>query len=364
MNDTEDNEIKFSWQSEIKDEQMRTYQEQVNKQLNIVSETLQSNIPEVRDEHGALILNATKERLWFRKNVAFIFGIGAIYDEEDEAIMNTVLSMFNDNRDGGYFGNHYQVESYENSALIQEIEKKLKIGNGNYHVFLAPVVYAKGDELKQAPEAQFTRFGIVNKFMKWQTITEYLQSLMAKYGLITELFRQPDPQSWEIGQEGLAAKKGPMDDVECKFDIDIDPDGRVMMEIEKNLEAQRDLHDNYNNRVREGKSQRDGVFNNKTQTRNKRKSLYQQMYEEKRGGIVDTVPDSHVGVELRLNERFMPESKKVTEYQLYDDDGTYVDGRNKIDNETVEVKYNIPKFRQTNVRGSGARVATLGGYIK
>lgn len=352
----------FGWQSNMQEDQMRKYQNVTDKQIGIVSQSLQSNIPEVRDPDGALILNASPENMWFSENVAFVFGIGCIYDEEDETLMNTILSCFNNSRDSGFFMNHYRVESYDTSALIQEIEKKLKITNGNYHVFMVPIVTADGEALKKAPEGQFSRKGIVNKFMKWQTITAYMQEMMAKYGLITELRREHEEYSWEMGQEGLATRRSNKDDVECKFDIDADPDGRVMMEIEKNLSVQRDLHDNYNNRVREGKAQRDGQLNAKSQTRSKRKSLYQQMHEEKVGGIpVDSVPDQYDGVELRMNERYMPQTKKVVEYQLYEDgDGRMGDEGADL---TTEKKNEMPRFMQTAVRGSKTRGPTMGGHM-
>lgn len=360
----DNNTMEFGWDSKIKDEQMKFYQNNTDRQINILNETLKTNITEVRDQFGALIINASASNMWFSKNVAFIFGIGSIYDEEDEILMNGVLSYFDNTRDSGFFMNHYRIESYYDSALIQEIEKKLKIANGNYHVFMVPVVYAEDDELKNAPEPQFNKKGIVKKFMKWTSITDYMREIMAKYGLITELERQHEPYSWEIGQEGLSTRIGLKDDVECKFDIDVDPDGRIMMEIEKNLDFQRDLHDNYNNRIREGKAARDGTFNVNTQTRSKRKTLYQQMYEHKMDAIPpDSIPDQHDGVALKLNERYMPQTKNITEYQLYEDNSTFVDGKNVINNDNIEMRENIPRFMQTAVRGSKARNPAMGGHM-
>lgn len=360
----DNNTMEFGWTSKIKDDQMKFYQNNTDRQINILSETLKTNIEEVRDQFGSLIINASPANMWFSKNVAFIFGVGSIYDEEDEILMNGVLSYFDNTRDSGFFMNHYRIESYCDSSLIQEIEKKLKIANGNYHVFMVPVVYAEDDDLKNAPEPQFNKKGIVRKFMKWQSITSYMRELMAKYGLITDLERPHEPYSWEIGQEGLAARTGLKDDVECKFDIDVDPDGRMMMEIEKNLDFQRELHDNYNNRIREGKAARDGTFNVNTQTRSKRKTLYQQMYEHKMDAIPsDSVPDRHVGVELKLNERYMPQAKKITEYQLYEDNSTFEDGKNVVGNDNVETRENIPRFMQVAVRGSKMRTPAMGGHM-
>lgn len=376
MNSVETNEtnnedagLQFGYESEIHESRMNEYKENVGKQINIVSKALENNVKEARDQFGAVIINANKENLWFSRNVAFIFGIGSIYDEEDELIMNTLLSFFDNNNENGFLMNHYQIESYDKSSLIQEIERKLKIANGNYHVFMVPVVYANEDELNDAPEYQFTKRGIVQKFMKWDNISKYMRQLMTKYGLITSLDRQHDAYSWEIGNEGLSVNKSNKQDVECKFDIDVDPDGTALDEIDKNLAFQRDLHDDYNNRIRKGKASRDGRFSIDTDTRSKRKTLYAQIHEEKVNGIpINTMPQNSVkGVEMRLNETFGGRTQnnfnKKPEFQLFTDNSTFVENKNVMDLD-VENRDKMPRFRQTNVRGSKTRTPTMGTRIE
>lgn len=363
------NQLHFGFTSQIHDDTMRQYQSEVDKQINLVSKAFNSEIEEIRDPMGSLIINATSERMWFARNVAFIFGIGSIYDEEDEALMNITLSFFDNTRDCAFFMNHYIIESFENSVLIKEIERKLKIGNGNYHVFMVPIVYANADELNDAPEGQFSKKGIVKKFMRWDTITDYMKELMARYGLITDLTRTHTPYSWEIGQEGLSVKIDNRNEVECSFDIDADPTGHAIEQIEANLNAMNDFHDNYNDRTREGKVSREGEFNVKTQSRNHRKNLYQQMYEQKQCGIpVESIHDAHMGVNLKMNDRYMPQDNhnKQAEYQLYDDNESYNEStnRNQLTNDTYDTRGNIPRLMQTSTRGSKQRHPCMGGHME
>ena len=100
----------------------------------------------------------------------FVFGAGAIYDENDAYIIDTIINYYDSNQLVAHLENH-RIESYDESKLIQEIEKKLKIQNGNYHVFMVPIVYANDDEISTALEEQFRKKGIVKKFNGFTTQT-------------------------------------------------------------------------------------------------------------------------------------------------------------------------------------------------
>lgn len=359
----------FNWNSDIKENETKAFQKQTSAELEVINQKFNDNYQKsetLRDSNGQICINTTPENIWFAKNVAFIFAIGSIYDHEDDLIMNTILAYFNNNQENAFLLNHHVVENYQSSKLIQSIESKLKITNGNYHVFMVPIVYTADPKiLNSAPEAQFMKTGIVNKFMKWPTITEYMREVIAKYGLITTIQRPIEKASWEIGQEGLATKRELHADVECKFDIEVDSELHDNP-IQKDLDFKRDLKEDYNIRQRETKINRLGEYShNPHSCRSKRMKLSTQM----NGGITDTelttstLVDHNLGVQLRLNEKYHPEEKKYVEYQLYDDPNSYVNGQNIISQMGVVPKIDIQQFPLTNTRAAKAREASIGGLI-
>lgn len=342
---TEKDNSTLGYNSSLYMDNMKRYQISVDKQLNVVNNILNNTeVVEFHDNEGKLIINATQDKIWFSKNVAFIFAIGSIKDEEDDELLNTVLSYFENNNESGFLMNHYRVLDY-NDKLVIELENKLKIANGNYHVLLAPIVYASDEELNNAPELQFKHKGPVKKLVKWQQITEYMRELMSKYGLITNLIRKHDAMNYEF-------------DKNVKEDKGVYYIGDTMnddndSEIDSNLAFQRELHDNYNERVRRGKTSRDGDVNEGTHISN-RKNLYQQMYEDKYSNECMLDKGNINGVELRMNDVLPPE--KTTEYQLYDDEATYVDGKNIFENVTVGAKCNIQKSSEPLQRRNDKQV--------
>lgn len=354
----------FRWESPLQTAENKNFEQATKNQLEKLHNLFKNNDNQniLRDPNGALIINADDNKIWFSKNVAFIFGIGAIYDEEDDKIMNNVMAYFNNNHENAFLMNHHRVEGYLESKLIQEIERKLKLDNGNYHVFLVPIVYTSDPKiLSQSPEPKYSVSGIVDKYMKWQTITNYLREVIAKYGLITNLDRPHDPNSWEIGQDGLATKRSLHNDVECKFNIEIDPEQHDTP-IQKDLEFKETLNKDFNSRIHKDKVSRLNQYLTGPTGRSKRMKLYTQM----NGGIVDneltsaTLFDPNLGVELRLNEKYHPEQKKYVEYQIYDDDSTYVNGQNIVEQTNVTPKIDMPKFPLTTLHGANARTPTVG----
>ena len=357
----------FRWESPLNETRQSAFQQNTSAELAIINQTFSDNDPTsssnmMRDYQGNTCINSTPEKVWYAKNVALIFGTGAIYDSEDDKIMNAIMAYFVNNQESGFLMNHHRVESYINSKLIQDIESKLHIDNGNYHVFMVPIVYATDENvLLAAPEPKYRVSGIIDKYMKWQSITDYMREAIAKYGFITTIERPHDPLSWEIGQDGLATKRGIHNDVECKFDIEVDPDLHDTP-IQKDLEFKRDLEQDYNVRQHQTKMNRLGDYNQEQSA--KRMKLYEQM----NGGIVDseltnaTVFDANLGVQLRLNEKYYPENKKYVEYQLHSDD-SYENGQNIISQMAVSPKLEMPQFQLTNTRGAKSREASLGGSI-
>jgi hypothetical protein len=138
------------------------------------------------DANGFPIINTRPDNVWFAANVAFVFGKGAIFDDDDDRTFNTVLNAFiNDFHGKGFLINQVLIEDYKESQTLQELEKKLHISNGNYHMCLIPVVL-NGADLTQAPEPMFRKLGPINKFMQWSTIKDFISRCISAYAFVTD----------------------------------------------------------------------------------------------------------------------------------------------------------------------------------
>lgn len=328
----------LGFKSQMRDDHLKTFQTHADKQISVLNSIFRNDDSDYRDDNGQKLLNTNKDKVWFSKNVAFIFGVGSIKDEEDDAFLAAVLGYFNNTNESGFLMNHYRVLDYT-SPLIVELENKMKISSGNYHVFMVPVVYADENELMNAPEAQFRRKGPVKKFMKWQQITDYMRGIMSKYGLVTELKREVNTKT--IGHDKkLKRNEG--------FKVNDDVNEITQDLISYDLEMKDELRDGYNNRVKVNKSTRDAVPNEKSMT-GKRKTLYKQMNEDKRILLPMELGDTHHvhGVELRGFERHPSREQDTPEYQIYDDNSTYVNNKNLHGDDIVESRPSVPSFNRT-----------------
>ena len=311
--------IEFRIQSDVQDFHKQNTINEAHQYINAVSTLIDLSDNIARQQAQANeIINHDQDKLWFAKNVAFIFGVGAIFDENDAHIMDTIINYFDEKQLVAHLENHYRIESYDESKLIQEIEKKLKIQNGNYHVFMVPIVYANDDELEQAPEEQFKKKGIVKKFTTWNQITDYMSTMMSRYGLISTEQRIRNQTSHEIGSTDLPHK--PFEnsrDINTKFKMMDIMDDDVMNEIDYNLSTKNEMKEDYAKRNYIDLPSHAGVHP-------PRKNLYQQIAETRyTQDAVDSKFDKHIGVEGRINDRILPTQMKVVEYQLWNDNAAY-----------------------------------------
>lgn len=336
--------------------------EDTSAQMNIVNDYFSAGTKYVNAE-GKVILNATGERIWFSRCVAFIFATGRIYDSEDDTKLSAIMNYFVDNGENAYLDNHYRTVNYQ-SPLVQDIERKLRIGNGNYHVFMVPVVYADDELITRAPEPQFKRKGIVDKFMSWEAIAAFMKDMIVRYGLITEVSRPRTQTDHEIGSTSLPEKPHITSryDELTKFNYNSENANiAVMKEIDTTLRIKEELTTDYNERFRKTKMDRKGEYSGHTNN-HKRQTLYSQMYEDKRNGMVyDTIPAGTKGVELHLDDRFMPATKVVDEYQIYTDNDSYDAEHNKnASYGSAACRADIPRLMlfATRATSNGARKVT------
>lgn len=315
------NFTKFDYHSDIRDKVNKLAKSDIENNVTTASQQLVGEDKKYRTTDGSIILNADPDRIWFSRYVAFLFAVGRIFDDEDKLKMDSVMSYFSDNHESAFLNNIYKIESYKDSELVVEIEKKLRIGNGNYHVIMVPIVYANDLQLEYAPESQFKRAGILDKYTSWEAITEYMKAMIVRYGLITRLERTHQLKPTDVPPK----VKSNYDD-HTKFSYNADNENiKVMPEIESTLAIKQEMMANKDIRVRQCKQDRNGDFMplvNGAKNMHKRKSLYKQMHEAKYydvGG--DSVMSNMQGVSLKIEDKKMP--KDYAEYQIYDDDNTY-----------------------------------------
>ena len=131
-------------------------------------------------------LNENQNRLWFWKNVGFLFSIGVVLEDGYREVLKSVLKDF-DKTQPSFLPNTFKILNYTDD-MIKIIEEQYNIGNGNYHFMLVPFVMTHDNEiLKQAPEQAYTRYGPVDIFTTPEQVVEYMCEAMYKYGAIKNL---------------------------------------------------------------------------------------------------------------------------------------------------------------------------------
>lgn len=133
---------------------------------------------------GNKVININKANLWFTKNVYLLFSIGKIFDAMDSEFFYYVIDYFNKETQSIYLGCRYKVLNHKQD-IIKKIEKKIHIENGNYHVLMVIIVYAKESKLDDAPEDLFNNRGIVKYCIDHEEIKEAMLQFLDRYGLIT-----------------------------------------------------------------------------------------------------------------------------------------------------------------------------------
>ena len=385
VTDSSSNELIFNWDSSYGKENMERFNTATAQQLQFLDQMFNDNgrktdglIKDAHDWDGKRIINNTSAKQWFKDYVALVFSIGCIFNSTDQTKLNEILKLFENSGNYGFLMNYHKVMSYEDE-LVQAIEKKMEIGNGNYHVCLITIVQTKDPSvLERAPEQKYHYSGTIEKFCEWPDIYNYMKTIVARYGLITP--NQPtiihktagDKATWEIGNEGLATKTARHNEVESSFDIDIDPDDENQISLYQDLEFKHERDEHFKPRIREPLRARASENDNPQRMRNLyNKSLYSRIAESIDSSVTaDSTVDEHKGVQLRMNESKQPPPKRTAEYQLYDDDSTYQDGKNVIlfTSDQTTRQY-IPTFQHLNKSASsrqqnhvrGVSIGTLNG---
>lgn len=299
------------------------------------------------DADGFPIINVTEENAWFADNVLFVFGKGAIYDEDDDKVFERVLSCFHNEIHGSAFLiNKVLIEDYRDSSLLQTLEKQLYIANGNYHICCIPLVLNDAD-ITAAPEKKFAKHGIIDKFMQWSTIEAFISSCVARYGLITEPQNEPKQEMHPI--EGFNMDME-YDTQAISDSVDASIQNSAMVDMTR-------MHINYGGR--------DNTITNQTQLqgrKKKRANLFTQIQLDNTPTST-TVPDHIDGVEISFNVHRMNDVETVKhpefkEFQTHVDPNSYdtTTHKNKVTSgafDTTLPMFNFKKSGKKPIYRSG-----------
>jgi hypothetical protein len=235
---------------------------------------------------------------------------------------------------------------------IKKLEKRLAVKNGNYHILM--IVLVDGSDLEHAPEPDLKRSGIIAHFLDWKSSIDYLKKMVARYGLISNIKTLHQPETYEM----LAAKAA---DGASGKNPRKQFDGRTEMEdainyFDATMEVENTLKENFPSRVKNTKTSRPDKSKFVERDRLKRhSSLISRVYAPDSIDAIhpEGVLDQHKAVEYRQNDK-KPTADYV-EYQLFDDDDTYLQGKNVVVKGEVDHRKLLPHFEQTDIRKSKHR---------
>lgn len=276
------------------------HKEQLISELNELHEKFDKNNDEIIDQTtGLRILNGDTKHLWFRDNVAMYFATGRIFDDKDKELLTNILSYF-DSSKRTYLGNFYKVLNF-NNPVIEGFEKKLNIGNGNYHFILIIVSYPVLEDIQYAPDTRFMNRGVVEYFVDTDRIKQRMIEIIREYGLTAQLereFEEIDP----ITPANSFTHK------DIQFDIRDNIDTTLMEQRSRESFE----------RVRHKPSDREKSFG-----MDSRNMVPLNKRIAPKGSDVLSIPIIHQGIYSRNTDTLQIDKNQHT-FQLYDDDDEYV----------------------------------------
>lgn len=347
----------LNWDSPLSDKLMTDKRDNISKQLNILTDIFNEQEGNIYTVNGRKIINITKSNDWFRKNVAFIFSTGKIFNNDDRSRLDNILALFQSNENYSFLTNSYKLLDYKQKEVV-ELEKSIHVSNGNYH-FLLVVIVTATDNLSEAPEYRYSSIGVVDKYVDWNTVEQYMRNVITKYGLLGEQAINSSNPSIKMGIDGQTTKtqRRVVDGEEFNINETIDMNNNETELMLSFRNAQDELFG-----VRNHKTGRDRATRNISSSMGRAetgKSLYTRVNSGDTVGPVDySSPEYTVGVQLQYNQRKMPSSVRLPEFQLYNEDDTYVDGENVPQLDMYTRDANIPKFNQVQGTRKAGRVVT------
>lgn len=152
------------------------------KQIKFINEYTSTSFEHAKTSD---YINENQEKIWFWKNISFIFSIGTVFEDNDRLLLNRFLGMF-DKTQAAFLPNLFMVYDWTDER-IKKFESLQKIGNGNYHILLIIYNTADSSELSKAPESLYKQPQLIKLFVNIEDIVTYLCDVINKYGAIKSL---------------------------------------------------------------------------------------------------------------------------------------------------------------------------------
>jgi hypothetical protein len=326
----------FYYTGELEDEYKSIVKSKINDH---VQKAVQLLTP-VKDKHYSNILNLDSNNKWFNDNVAFLFSLGCIFDENDRKYINEIIDVFTDNKHSGFLKNYYRIASYTDD-MIKAAEKKLAVENGNYHILLIVLVF-DGADFENAPETEFKRAGIIQHFLEWKHVVRYISMMIARYGLISNIQTPHDRESWEI-LEGKSLGNSARE----LFDIELDGNSVSIKDFDSIENIKRELAENFPSRATNKEVSRTDKSKKSMHNRlAKHPSLMTRVNEltSLDNSQEEGIKDHHKAVQFRFNEGKPLMKDNYVEFQLFDADNTYSLGKNVVAQGEIGKRSNLPRF--------------------
>lgn len=320
----------FGLHSEEYDKMIRSQQELIKKEMNAVYNILnKTNNIVVEGSTGKQIINVNKNNIWFANNVFFYFSMGRIFDKFDSQMLQELKNYFTPKSNNTFLINRYEVSNFTTDRT-KKLENNIGVTNGNYHLLLIIIVYAKEEDLKDAPELAFRERGIINMYNDIREIRDIMQSYMEKYFLSSYIEPtsriNPDPIGVNDNKSMLDVKY----DLNSEFNID-SPENR---QIYSDLKNRNDRDKDFATRqyMRNDSRLTPGIPEPKMKRNNN--PLNKRVYET---SASTTIPSNEVGVYDRTYDKILPTMQN--EYKLFgnsENDDNYITYKNP-DNSTVKL---------------------------
>ena len=329
----------FGMDSPMQKELMSKKLAAINQNVTLVNDYLHSERVPI-DEDGNKLINYSVERGWFFDNVSFIFSTGVIFDEEDTSKLDSVLRCFQNQPNRGYIKNRYFVLNYEN-ALVQKIESMFRIENGNYRILCAVVVSATDEQLKNAPEYQFSQKGVNHVYTEWSDIDSLFANYLSCYGFIAEYFDKQDitfKNSQRMDRKNMYNAQMSVSPV----DLLQTPIEKFESGGKKNEYDEREFRQ-FRTSKAFAEDQRGKQLEHRGDYRRKQgASLYDRMNDEP----LQTVPSKFVGATYRMDDAYLSNDETPAEFIIYNNLDTYDKsiGKNIFMNQNPTDKQLMPNF--------------------
>ena len=329
----------FGLKSKLRDEYMSKKMDSIVNTSRTVADYLYSEAVPV-DEDGNKLINFSEEKSWFFDNVSFVFSTGMIFDEEDTSRLDNILKCFRNMPNKAYLKNRYFLLDYTN-PLVQKIEQKQSISNGNYRIMCAVLVSADEESLKSAPSHELSNRGIARVAVSWPELNDMFATYVSVFGFIAEYF---DKQDVHYGNSQRMDRKNAFNNQMSLSPVDL---LNTPIEHFPSGGKKKDFDEKDFQHLRTAKSfAEDQRGKNLEVSGDFRKKQGSSLYDRIANSELQDLPTNKQGILYRMDDFFESDDNIDPEYIIYNDLHTYDKtlGKNIYMDMNPDLKKVIPNF--------------------